>query len=205
MQGEYSTACNLAEIVSETRPVLVSDLYPGEIAQLQQKSTAAARHQWCVSRRALKQVMTKMSGIHNPDTSSLVFPNSIFSLSHSSKMSVACCALDAKGVGIDFEPWHSVSQNSWRWFLTANEVKQMQSLCIPKQWRQSIRLWSIKEALYKATPSRYQTAFIDYLLRPACNHTGVAIHKKWQTLQFQYRHYDLQDGALALAVCHCKQ
>ena len=159
-------------------PAPVTTLTPGERAQL---PNGPRRHDWLLGRAALKA-----HGIG--DTSSVAFPNRCLSLTHSAGIAVAArCDGDQAGVGVDLEGWRRIDPRAARFFLRPDEKGDL------------LRLWTVKEALFKATPDNGGMALVDYELAEAAAHEGVAIDRHGRT--FEYRSRRRPEGWLTIAVC----
>jgi len=148
------------------------------------------RQEWLASRAALRALLGD-----GQDTSGLVFPHPALSLTHAGGLAVAVRADGAQvGVGIDFEPWRpDVDLRVARFFLTPSEqagAGGAQAL---------LRLWTIKEALYKATPDNAPLVMIDFELTDPGATSGEAIGPRGELLR--YAGVEVSLGHLTVAVC----
>jgi hypothetical protein len=167
------------ELVVATTPAPLSTLTPGERARL---PDGPRRHDWLLGRAALKA-----HGIG--DTSLVAFPNRCLSLTHSAGTAVAArCEGDQAGVGVDLGGWRTIDPRAARFFLR------------PQETGDRLRLWTVKEALFKATPDNAGMAFVDYALADAEAHEGTATDRHGRT--FEYRSRRRPEGWLTIAVCH---
>ena len=160
-------------------PAPVTTLTPGERAQL---PDGPRRHDWLLGRAALKA-----HGIG--DTSTVTFPNRCLSLTHSAGIAVAArCEGDQAGVGVDLEAWRTMDPRAARFFLRPEEQGDL------------LRLWTVKEALFKATPDNAGMALVDYALAHPEAHEGLATDRLGRTFEYQSRRRP--EGWLTIAVCH---
>lgn len=111
--------------------------------------TVVRQREWLTGRAALKNVLRRL-GL-SLETSKYVFPHSRLSLSHSLEKAVAAGAHCAsRGLGVDLEFCPAMAESAERFFLMRPEIKQMNRLTPARRARERVRLWSIKEAVFKA-------------------------------------------------------
>ena len=167
------------DLAVATSPVAIDDLTPGELAQLPE---GMRRHDWLLGRAALKAVL----GI--ADTSVVAFPNRSVSLTHSAGVAVAArCDGPQAGLGVDLEGWQVIDPRTARLYLHAQEQGDL------------LRLWTVKEALFKATPGNDTAVFLDYEVDDPRALTGTALGGHGRT--FEYVSVRRPEGWLTLAVC----
>lgn len=133
---------------------------------------------WLLGRAVLKRLLD------GADTADIRFPNRCLSLTHSGGLAVAVRADgDQVGVGVDYEPFHPIDPRIARFFVCDGEDGDL------------LQLWTVKEALFKATPDNSGAVLRDYLV------TGPdrAIDERGNT--FRYRSRRLRHGWLTVAVC----
>ena len=168
------------ELAVATAPAEVEDLAPGEVARL---PDGMRRHDWLLGRAALKSLL----GIH--DTSTLVFPNPSVSLTHSAGVAVAArCDGPQAGLGVDLEGWQTIDPRTARLFLHPHEEGDL------------LRLWTVKEALFKATPMNGEAVFLDYEVDDPHALAGTAHDRHGRA--FEYLSIRRPEGWLTLAVGH---
>ena len=166
------------ELAVATVPAPVATLTPAERARL---PDGPRRHDWLLGRTALKA-----HGIG--DTSSVAFPNRCLSLTHSAGTAVAArCDGDQVGLGVDLEGWRTIDPRAARFFLRPDEKGDL------------LRLWTVKEALFKATPDNAGVAFLDYAVADSHAFEGAATDRLGRT--FEYRSRRRPEGWLTIAVC----
>ena len=167
-----------------SRPVAVADLSTGERAQL--PSAARRQQEWLLGRAALKKLM------NGGDTSGIRFPDRCLSLTHAAGRAVAAsCRGSQAGLGVDYEGWRTVDPRTARFFLQEHEERDGADL---------LRLWTVKEALYKATPDNGQVAFLDYGMMSSEARAGAAVDRVGRN--FRYASAPVASGWLTVAVCH---
>ncbi len=165
------------ELAVATAPVTVEELTPGELARL---PDGLRRHDWLLGRAALKAVL----GI--ADTSVVAFPNRSVSLTHSGGVAVAArCDGPQAGLGVDLEGWQTIDPRTARLYLHAHEQGDL------------LRLWTVKEALFKATPDNDAAVFLDYEVDDPHALTGRARDRLGRT--FEYVSTSRPEGWLTLA------
>lgn len=139
------------------------------------------RHDWLLGRAALK-------GQGVADTSAVTFPDRRLSLTHAAGVAVAArCEGRQAGVGVDFEGWRAIDERAARFFLQPHERGDL------------LRLWTVKEALFKATPANAGAVLVDYALDDPLAHEGAATDRHGRG--FEYLSRRRPDGWLTVAVC----
>lgn len=141
-------------------PLPEAALSAGEQARYAAFSLPRRREEWLRGRSALKVLLGTL-GLPE-DTSLLTFPNSRISLSHSAGFAVAAAFLSeapapasdpfsgTRGIGVDFEGHRPVKADTVRFFLSDAERSRPEAASLAE--RDLLRLWTVKEALFKADP-----------------------------------------------------
>ncbi|HVE99468.1 MAG TPA: 4'-phosphopantetheinyl transferase superfamily protein [Mycobacteriales bacterium] len=124
---------------------------------------------------------------------SLSFPHVALSLTHAGGVAYAVRAEGCAGVGVDYEPWRPVDMRVARFFLRPAELG---SVAGP---RDLLRRWTIKEALFKATPANHDRVLTDYEIDDPGADSGQVTVATGATLR--YGCADVGVGHLAVAVC----
>lgn len=183
VEGELSAALGAAvQVRAVSRPAAVTELSPGERGQL--PAAPLRRHDWLLGRAALKALLA------GGDTSAVRFPDRCLSLAHAAGRGVAAaCRGDQAGVGVDYEGWRRVEPAVARFFLQDHEGAGTDLL----------RLWTVKEALFKATPDNAGAAFVDYALADPDAGAGEATDRSGRG--FRYASVPVPSGWLTVAVC----
>ncbi len=174
-------------LVVATDPLAPGELSGGERAAYEALVGTQRRQDWLVGRAALKRLMG------GADTSGLSFPHPRVSLSHSGGVAVAVGLDEAEGepagVGVDFEAWRRPDPRTARFFLHDDERLEDELL----------RLWTVKEALFKATPGNRGAQLLDYHLDDPAGTVGTATDGRGQL--FRYRCSSLAAGPVSVALC----
>lgn len=175
-------------------------LTPGEQAQCARLRTETRRAAWQTGRAALKRLRTRCG--EDSDTSGIVFPNPRYSLTHSGGYAVAAGAVAAglAGIGIDFEILRHVDPRAARFFLTARECVWVQELPERRRTAELLRLWTIKEALFKSDTENRYTGLADYELAEPGARRGHVVTRPGKGVAMQYVCYALGPGILSVAV-----
>lgn len=175
------------EIAVAREPAPISTLAPGETRFAASLSQREARDTWLRGRAALKALVPG-------DTSTLVFPHRRLSLAHSAGTAVAVRSpAPLVGIGVDFEPWRaSVQPVMARFFLRLSEQDAARTP------RRLVRLWTIKEALFKAHPDNHQCILLDFELSDPAAGSGTATGPSGRVLR--YATADVVLGSFAVAV-----
>lgn len=167
------------ELSVATAPVAIDDLTPGELARL---PAGLRRRDWLLGRAALR-------GHGIADTSKVAFPNRCLSLTHAAGVAMAArCEGAQAGLGVDLEGWRRIDPRAARFYLRPNETGDL------------LRLWTVKEALFKATPANAGAVLVGYGVDDPCALAGAARDGHGHT--FEYLSRRRPEGWLTLAVCH---
>jgi 4'-phosphopantetheinyl transferase EntD len=156
-------------------PCALLDLSAGERAQLRGLCGEQRRTDWLCGRAALKELLVRAG--EDPETSRLNFPNSRFSLTHSQGVSVAVGVSrdSALGVGIDLERGRAPSVKAARFFLTEEEQCALECIDELEHHAQLLRLWTVKEAVFKADPANTGRVLLDYATANPLEFEGRAL------------------------------
>lgn len=168
-------------------------LTPGETRLLKEMKNARRRDSWLRGRRALKALLEALG--ENPDTSLVRVPHPRLSLSHSGEWAVALgtAAPGTAGVGVDLELREPPRVESMRFFLAPEEQARLGQA--PP--RTLLRLWTVKEAIFKADPDNALASVRGYVLEdPEAPEGRVRTGRK----SFFYRTFEVPGGFLTAAV-----
>jgi phosphopantetheinyl transferase len=145
-------------------------LSPGERAALDTLKAQRRRESWLRGRAALKALLGDV------DTSTLRFPHPELSLTHTEDVAVAVACPGAGGVGVDLET-RPPSERAARRFLSSAEFAQAPG---PDDW---LRLWTVKEALFKADLRNQGRVVTQYALDdPRFRHASIRVFGGWLTV-----------------------
>lgn len=183
-------------LAAARRPLRPSALTAGEAARWRALPPGPRRNDWLLGRTALRRLL----GPGDPDTSGLSFPHRRWSLTHAGGVAFAvACDTPVGGVGIDFEPARTtVDPRAGRFFLRPAEQDWLAALPQRRRARALLRLWTAKEALYKATPDNGGALLGDYRLADPGAACGQASGPGAGTLHYVV--VALDAGPLSVAV-----
>lgn len=172
-------------------------LTPGESLQLAKLVHAPRRAVWLLGRAALKNLLAQLD--LPDDTSGLAFPHPRLSLSHSEGCAIAIGTRDERidGLGVDLELRAGPRPEAMRFFLAPREREWIQA--VPERSERLLRLWTIKEALYKSYAANRDTSFRDYVLADPAADTGRAALATKHRAQFTYASFAVDGGVLSIA------
>ncbi|MEB3286965.1 MAG: 4'-phosphopantetheinyl transferase superfamily protein [Vampirovibrionales bacterium] len=193
------------------------DLLPIERHTYQGLGAPRRKTSWIKGRKALKMlcssIVNQPAGFFfqgNIDTGLIPFPHPRISITHSGNLAIAVYLEDTEtasdktplicGIGIDYQVFRPIRNRSWRMFLTVDEQAWVSSQPEPEIPKELIRLWTIKEALYKANPANNGTRYVDYHLVSPEQSQGDCVFKGTQERRLQYASIPFEEGYLSLAL-----
>lgn len=181
----------------ESQPLAEDRLTAGERALFEKLSAPERRHSWLLGRAALKRLQAAIGG--GDDTSTLTFPHPRLSLTHSETWAVAIGSTSPKirGIGVDLEVKSVPKPDAARKFLNPAELvwlRRMEEADRPKMLH---RLWTVKEATFKADPGNQGRTLRDYGLADPGFVAGRA--RRGENV-FNYASFEVPDGFLSVAV-----
>ncbi len=214
-----------AQVCVGREPANPAALSAGERARFERLGGEERRRAWLRGRMALKNLLRRLG--EDGDTSALEFPHRRFSLSHSAGFAVAVgtCAppsapapngaaraagetrSDApgaiRGIGVDLELDRRVKSATARFFLTEAERRVVDELPAAERTRALLRLWTVKEALYKADPENAGSWFTAYAIEDPRRSSGHAARATAgnEGGEMRFMTFPLSGGYLSFAVC----
>lgn len=197
MLSQWSGKDVLVEMCKQ--PLPLAQLNINERKHYDSFSTPSRKADWLKGRNALKILLQKKH--ESLDTEQISFPNKSYSLTHNDGLAIAVAMDNVTGVGVDFEAWHRVKPKMAEWFLNKAEQLWLSTLCGQEFEQEFVRLWTVKEALFKATMNNEQLGFIDFKLDQPSAMVGLATvvnHPHWQ---LRYKCIVEDAGALSVAFC----
>lgn len=177
------------------------DLTPKEQLRYQRLIGTPRCSAWLAGRAALKRVLGILG--ESTDTSDLAFPHSRLSLTHSGRHAVALGVprdLGIVGIGIDFEANKHMRPEGDRFFLSSDESDWIRSCRSQDQSAERLRLWTIKEALFKAYHDNSRTLLTDYRIIDPSEHSGIGRVKDSMETMFSYSSLYCVEGIVSVAV-----
>jgi 4'-phosphopantetheinyl transferase EntD len=160
--------------------------------------TAPARKEsWLRGRAALKRLGAAI-GV-GEDTATFQFPHPKLSLTHSETWAVAIGSNSPKlaGIGVDLELKSIPKPEAARRFLNPSEMVWLRRMDELEHPRLLHRLWTVKEALFKADPGNQGKTLKDYALADPGFVAGRA--RRAERL-FHYASFEVPQGFLSVAV-----
>jgi acyl carrier protein len=150
--------------------------------------------EWLVSRSALA-LLTGLLGMPG-DVHGYRFPHPRLSLSHTGAGSVAAGAVRPPprlaGLGVDLESYRDVDPRATRFFLTEPERAWLAGLDPARRPHEQLRLWTVKEALFKAHPANEHAVLAEFGLRDPAAAAGSATRRPG--LSFRYVSTKISDN-----------
>ncbi len=175
---------------------------PEEIAVIESLSSVRQKDSWQRARAALKQVM-HACGDDQTDTTGLSFPHPRYSLTHHLPWAFAIGHQDpamACGIGIDFQPGSQSRPLGESLYLTEPELAWLESQPEHQRLEHSVRLWTIKEAAFKATLQNTEMVLRQYALDEPDALTGHIRLPEPATTRIHYASFNLGIGSLTAAI-----
>jgi hypothetical protein len=140
--------------------------------------------------------------LQSVDTAAIRMPNEKLSLTHSDRMAVAAQTLDSSlGIGVDLEGGRAMQLGSSKFFLSEDEQAWINDLMCIHQPDALLRLWTVKEALFKADLRNEGKTLSQYHLVDPEKEIGLAITSEWmEPLYFKYCSIKVDDCWLTIAL-----
>lgn len=194
---ELFTAVSTAELLSERINALLQNLEYGARLCL---TAAISRNQAMRGRDALNEVLLRTGYRSAGRDIEIEMPDTHLSLTHSGDLAVAVHAnlrsqsLELIGTGIDVELHREVNPRTSRFFLQPGEFQESN--------HDLLRLWTVKEALFKADITNRTTARLpgQYRTREPKELCGFADHPELQAVRFVYASTQLRCAVVTVAV-----
>ena len=155
-------------------------LSASEIKKCKYTKNSSRYFDWIRGRSALKKVFEHLN--KSIDVTKISFPNEYFSISHTKDCAVAIGILNncesSNGVGIDLELNRKIDAKHTRYYLSKYESDLVNSN------DDLLRLWTVKEALFKADPNNDGVILKYYNVKNPQTLKGEAINKKGATFYY---------------------
>ena len=171
-------------------PLAMSRLSRGEAACLATMSELR-RPSWLRGRSALKRLLATLGS--DEDTATIAFPHPRLSLTHSGGIAVAV-STECQGTGIDLEGRRRLRPDTACFFLALAE-RERSALA----GADLLRLWTVKEAVFKADVENGGRGLSDYVLADLQCAIGLA-RRRGGGRAFRYASLDWGRGVLTAAV-----
>lgn len=179
------------------QPLAEDRLTPGELAVFAKLTAPGRRESWLRGRAALKRLGAAMG--EGEDTSVFTFPHARMSLTHSESWAVAIGSASQKlhGLGVDLEIKSIPRAETARRFLNPSELVWLRRMDETDHPRLLHRLWTVKEAIFKADPENPGKTLRDYAL---ADPGFVAGRARRAARLFNYASFEVPRGFLSVAV-----
>jgi phosphopantetheinyl transferase len=176
-----------------------SALSPTEQKRYEALENTARAKSWLLGRAALKSLRREVDGCTDIDT--LSFPNARFSLTHSADIALAVAEPSGAlaGLGVDLEVDTRMQPAAARFFLTHREQEWLASQITERRPHHLLRLWCIKEAVFKANPGNGGKMLVDHELDEPAQAMGAARASTGRRME--YASWCESRTCIALAVC----
>ncbi len=181
----------------EGQPLPENRLTSGEKADLSKLTAPGRRESWLRGRAVLKRLGAAIG--EGEDTSAFKFPHPKLSLTHSEAWAVAIGSNSPKmaGIGVDLEVKSIPKPETARRFLNPSEMVWLRRMDELEHPRLLQRLWTVKEAIFKADPGNQGKTLKDYALADPGFVAGRA--RRGDRL-FHYASFEVPQGFLSVAV-----
>lgn len=181
----------------EKVPFPEDKLSKGELDELARMTSPERRESWLKGRSALKKLAAAI-GLAD-DTSAFKFPHPGMSLTHSEAWAVAIGINSPKvqGLGVDLEVKSQPKPEAARKFLNPSEMVWLRRMEAAEHPRHLHRLWTVKEAIFKADPENAGKTLKDFALADPGFTAGKA--RRGARL-FYYASFEVPEGFLSVAV-----
>ena len=139
------------------------ELNAAEIEQLEKFETEARRCDWRRGRLALKSILRSLG--RSDDTSGIRWPMPQISLTHGCGTAIAVGTPEPDAcIGIDVEVPRTVNERMALWFLNQPELNWLEGCAAADRSAGLIRLWTIKEAVFKSHPANAGLVMTDFTI-----------------------------------------
>jgi hypothetical protein len=150
-------------------------------------------------RVALGELLARLG--RSDGVESLRFPHPELSLSHSGDWAIAAgCEAGGAGIGIDLEFSRPMDVRAARFYLLPHEIAHVQALPSRRRNDERLRLWTIKEAVFKACAGNAGRLLLDFGLDVPAALAGTARRVDGVAFSARYGSIDIGDGWLAIAL-----
>jgi 4'-phosphopantetheinyl transferase EntD len=186
-----------------TDPIDPGLLTPGERGDLELLRGAGRREEWLTGRAALKRLCARLGEC--ADTAALRFPSPWLSLTHARYHAVAVAAAPGalSGLGVDLECGSAPRLEAARLFLTPTERAGLAQIRPERSARELLRLWTVKECVFKADPCNKRRLLADYALAEPFARVGRGVAPRCAdhaAPSFLYASLPLANGYLSVAI-----
>jgi acyl carrier protein len=181
------------------QPVAIWALTTLERVEFAALAGAERRQQWLTSRYALR-VLLGLLGLPR-DTAEYRFPHPRISLAHGSLGAIAVGSVGqwAAGLGVDYETDRPVDPRTARFFLDEAEQARLAEVPPANRAAEQLRLWTVKEAVFKADLTNCGAMLRDYSTQPARAGAAGWASRRGAGQPFGFTSARFQGGHLSVA------
>jgi 4'-phosphopantetheinyl transferase EntD len=160
-------------VETSAAPARLAALRPRERTLYRREVQGTARDiSWRRGRAALRRLLRRIGA--EDETAALRFPHARISLSHGGGLAIAVYVPGSHGVGVDLEQRRRLPEGSERFFLDDTERRFLESLPARERAGERLRLWTVKEAVFKANLENEGTVVGDYRTVVPAARAGLA-------------------------------
>lgn len=121
-------------------------------------------------------------------------------MTHSGRYAIAAgCKNTNQGIGIDYEVGRYPRNEAARFFLTSDEMDSLNNLDESSKKSHLLRLWTVKEALFKSNPENGNTWYTEYILKNPLAAAGEAFCPV-SDKHFRYASIKTEKSYISLAI-----
>jgi hypothetical protein len=180
-------------------PVRLAALREDEATSVDVADDSPRARDWRRGRVALAQLFARMGRDEPADA--VRFPHPALSLSHSGDWAIAAgCDPAAAGFGVDLEFARPMDARAARFFLAGAELDYVASLPHEQLGAELLRLWTVKEAVFKACADNRGRLLADFRLDAPAARAGHARRVDGSGFTARYGSIDLGEAWLAVAL-----
>ena len=198
LSAYFSTVCSMPVYWSVQHQVLNTENFTEcESAKFTTISSEKRKNEYIQGRHALKEVLGKMS--YQTDTSLLVWPNTYCSWSHSEGYAVAVASATTQGLGLDLQLTKMPSLAMAERILSKQTFSYWQALPNEQKSPALQRLWTVNEAVYKASPEPQPANFRQYVIdQPDSMQCTVSVASN--SVEYSVFSLQLPNGFISIAL-----
>jgi len=197
LESEFGVSLRVA---LSMKPAKVDKLTSRERLHLETLGNDRRLLSWLTGRAALKSLLASLGD--PAETMEIEFPHQRYSLTHSGTYAVAVGTSSDEfiGIGVDLEIHRPVRRETARVFLDEREQAWLESCAETSITKQLLRLWTVKESLFKSDPENGKRWFSDYRIETPSAQSGRAFLKDKSDAEFRYASIEFDEGFLSAVV-----
>ena len=198
LSEHFSKVCNKPIFLAvQHQTQNTEELTDRECVKLASLSSQKRKIEYIQGRLALKDVLKQIA--YATDTSVLTWPNAYCSLSHSEGFAIAVASTATKGLGLDLQLSKMPSIEMAERILSKQTLSYWQALPELQKNQSLQRLWTVNEAVYKASPEPQPANFRQYLIdKPESMQCTVRVESN--KLDYSVFSLELPHGFISIAM-----